>query len=311
MRKIYLIALGSLMALLMACSKENNLANLPDGSVSFAQPAGSDIIEIPVSLAENVTTTIEMKAALAGAASSGDHRVTFAIDTTKIAEYRTKYGAALVLPVTSYLFYKPTVTIPAGAAVSEAALLNIGQQTKLIEYSTYVLPIVIKSVDGKIEGPATTRVIYYVLKTGKPITINKVGWTIQDFSSVFNAFVATNVIDNSLTTYWTSNIALTFPQWVTINFNRDVIFSGVSYGLPAILGYPTSGGYPTSIRIETSMNGTTWVNKGTFTGNIVDNKQTLDLGLTTARYLRFTVLAGVKYANTYDAIFISDISLIP
>ena len=312
MRKIYLIALCSLMSLLMACKKENNIDNLPDGSVSFAQPVGSDIVEMPVSLIEDVTTTIDIKAALTGTTSSSEHHVTFAVDTSKIADYRAKYGAALIPPVTSYFFYKEMATIPAGANISEAAQLNIGQQTQLIEYSTYVLPVVIKSVDGKIEGPATTRVIYYVLKTGKPVTINKVGWAISTYSSHFNNFVPTNLLDNSVTTYWTSNIAQTFPQFVTINFNRDITFSGVSYGLPALLGYPSAGGYPTSIQIETSMNGSTWVDKGIFAGNIVSNKQTLDLGgLTTARYLRFTVLAGVKYANTYSAIFINDISLVP
>jgi hypothetical protein len=311
MRKLYFIALCTLMSLSMACKKDDKITQLPDASVSFELPAGSDVVEMPVALDKDITTTIELKAALLGTTSSSDHLVTFAIDTTKIADYRAKYGAALLPRVTSYLFYKPTATIAAGASVSEPAQLNIGQQTQFIEYSTYVLPVVIKSVDGKVEGPATTRVVYYVFKTGKPLNINKVGWAIQGFSSVFNAFAATNLIDNSATTYWTSNIVQTFPQWVVINFNRDIIFTGLSYGVPALLSYPALGGYPTSIRIETSMNGTTWTDKGLFAGNIVANKQTIDLGLTTARYLRFTVLAGVKYANTYDAIFINDISLLP
>jgi len=312
MRNLHQIVLCSFVIIVMACRKENTPVSLPDGSVSFAQAANSDVIEIPLSIQQDNVEILELKAALAGTPSSGNHHVTFAVDTTKIAEYRTKYGSALLMPSTSYLFYKPTTQIPAGASVSEAAQLNIGQQTKLIEYSTYVLPVVIKSVDGKIEGPATNRVLYYVFKTGKPLKINKTGWTIQEVSSVFNTFVATNVLDaNVLTTYWTSNITLKMPQWITLNFNRDITFTGLSYNVPTALNYPALGGYPTSIQIETSMNGTTWVDKGTFAGNIAGNMQSIDIGLTTARYLRFTVLSCVKYSNTYEAIFISDISLIP
>ncbi|TDQ07494.1 BT_3987 domain-containing protein [Pedobacter metabolipauper] len=316
MRKINIITICSLIVLLMGCSKENDLVSLPDGSVSFAQAAGSDTIEMPVSILLDNTLVLEIKAALSGSASSDKHHVTFAVDTTKILEYRAKYGAALLPPSTSYLFFKPTVVIPAGASVSEAAQLNIGQQTKLTEYSTYVLPVVIKSVDGKIEGAATSRVIYYVFKTGKPLFVNKTGWAIVGQSSVNGTQVAANLLDaNNLTTYWGTTITATMPQWVTINFNREVSFIAVNYYLPTLLKYPTLGGYPKTIQIETSMNGTTWVNKGVFPGNIAaDGSQSIDVGATTARYLRFTVLSSEKYisgASLYEAIFISGISLVP
>ncbi|MBS1566241.1 MAG: discoidin domain-containing protein, partial [Bacteroidetes bacterium] len=88
-------------------------------------------------------------------------------------------------------------------------------------------------------------------------------------------------------------------------------FTALNYYLPTALKYPTLGGYPTSILIETSLDGATWTNKGTYAGNINNNMQTLAVGQTTARYVRFTGLACVKYSATYDAIFISEISLIP
>lgn len=320
MHKLNLIALCSLIVLLMACSKDKALVALPDGSITFDQPAGNDVKQMDLSITEDKTIVFEIKAALAGSPATGNHNITFAVDSTKIAEYRAKYGAATLLPATAYLFYKPTVTLPAGASTSEAAQLNLAQQTNLIEYTTYVLPIVIRSVDGNIEGPATNRVIYYVFKTGKPSKINKNGWKILGFSSVFNAFAATNVIDaNATSTYWASNITAQMPQWVSINFDREIKFTAVSYNLASLLVYPSQGGYPTSIQIETSMDGTNWVSRGIFAGNaVIDSqnktiiRQTLDLGgLITARYLRFTSLAAVKYANTYDAIFISDISLLP
>src|SRR5690606_28707777 len=101
---------------------------------------------------------------------------------------------------------------------SDTAWLNIGQQTKLMEYSSYVLPVVIQSVDGSSEGVAN-KVLYYVFKTGKPLFINKKGWTIDSYSSQ-NGTSSPNFLldDDNLSTFWASNIAGQMPQWVVINF---------------------------------------------------------------------------------------------
>ncbi len=312
MRNNYIAIISSLLLLLTACDKDDAPAPLPDDSVSFQLAAGKDTVEMPLSILKDSTVVLGLQAALSGNASPSDHWVNFAVDTTKIVAYRARYGNATLLPPTSWLFYKAMTRIAAGTSVSDSAFLNIGQQTKLTEYTTYVLPVVIQSVDGNVDGTATSRVVYYVFKTGKPLFINKTGWTIAGFSSANGSSAATNLLDNNdLTTFWASNIAQSMPQWVSINFNRDITFLAVNYYLPTALKYPTLGGYPTSIQIETSMNGTTWTDKGTFTGNISNNMQTLDVGLTTARYLRFTALAAVKYSSAYDAVFISGISLVP
>ena len=311
MYKLNIIAVCLLIVLFSACSKDEDRVFLSEGSVSFEQPPGKDTLQMPVSLLRDTTVIISLKAALSGAASAEDHWVSFAADTTKILEYRSKYGNALLLPASSYLFFKSTARIPAGNSVSESAELNIVQQTKLTEYSTYVLPLVVKTVDGK-EDLASERVLFLVLKTGKPLTINRTGWTIAGQSSVQGTFVAANLIDaNNFATYWASNIQQQMPQWVSISFNRDITFTGVTYYVPTLLRYPTLGGYPTSIRIETSMNGTQWVDKGVFAGDVKDNMQTLDIGLTTARYLRFTSLSAVRYSSLYDAVFIGGVSLVP
>lgn len=302
----------ALMVLLTACSKEKGPAVLPNSSVSFQYAAGKDTLQRSISILSDTTLVIGFSAALSGNASSSEHWINFAVDTTKISAFRAKYGAAVVLPSSSYFFYKSMTNLPVGASVSEPAQLNIVQQTKLTEYTTYVLPVVIQSVDGKVEGPATSRVVYFVFKTGRPLFINKTGWTIAGFSSVNGTFVATNILDdNNTTTYWTSNIQQQMPQWIAINFNREITFSALNYYVPTALKYPTLGGYPTSIQIETSMDGTNWVSKGVYVGSMVNNMQTINTGLTTARYLRFTSLASVKYSSTYAAIFISGISLVP
>lgn len=312
MRKIYIAIVCSLIVLFAACSKDNGPAVLPEGSISFQHPAGKDTIEMPLGILKDSAVVIKLQAALSGNTSGSDHWIIFGVDTTKIADYRTKYGAALLMPGTSYLFFKPTTRLSAGETLSEQAELNIGLQTKLVEYSTYVLPVVIRSVDGNTEGVATSRVLYLVFKTGKPAVINKQGWTITGFSSQNGTSAPANLLDNdNLTTFWASSITQQMPQWVSISFNKEITFVALNYYMPTALRYPTLGGYPTSIQIETSMDGATWQDKGIFAGNIVNNMQTIHLGTTTARYLRFTSLASVKYSSAYDAIFISGIGLVP
>jgi hypothetical protein len=318
MRKLNLVCMFLLIIVLMACKKEGTVTALPDGSISFDVPSTSDVIEMPTEILANVTTTLQMKAALMGNTSTESHNITFSVDTSKISGYIAKYGSALVLPTSTYLFYKPLVKLAAGESKSESALLNIGQQMTLKEYSTYVLPVVIKAVDGKTDGAATGRVIYYVFKTGKPFFVNKSGWTITA-SSQNNATTnaATGLLDaNNTGTYWLSAPTASMPQWVNINFNRDVDITQLIYYFPTALSYPKNGAYPTSMQIETSMDGTIWVNRGLFTGSIVNTEgtfqQTLDMGGTIkARYLRFTVLSCVKYAATFDAVAIAGISLKP
>lgn len=312
MRNTYIFLFFTFVVWLTACSKDKAPAPLPEGSVQFQLDASKDTIEMPLSILKDTTIVLEFKAMLANATTGADHWVSFAVDSTKIADYRSKFGEGSLMPVTSYLFYKPNVRIPAGENESEIAQINFGLQTKLTEYTTYVVPVVIHSVDGKVEGIATERVVYLVFKTGKPLFINKTGWTIADSSSVLSTFNASNVLDNNNTsTYWASNITQSMPQWITINFNRDITFNGVTYYVPTALNYPNLGGYPTSIKIETSMDGTDWTDNGTYAGAIASNMQTLNTGEITARYLRFTSLASVKYASAYEAIFISGISLVP
>jgi len=269
-------------------------------------------VVMPLNVLSDSTVVIGVKAVLSGKTAAADHWVNFAVDTTKLTKFVTQYGSALLLPSSSYLFYKSMTKIAAGTSISDSAQINIITETQLKGYTTYVLPLVIQSVDGKVDGPATDEVLYLVFQTGKPATISKDGWTIADSSSSYSKFYTANLLDNdNAATYWTSSLTQQMPQWVTINFNSSVTFSAVNYYIPTALKYPTYGGYPTSIQIETSLNGTTWVSNGIYAGNISNNMQTLNTGLTTAKYLRFTVLASVKYSSTYSCIFISGISLVP
>lgn len=303
----------------MACKKDKaSREALPDGSVTFDLPASTEVVARDVDIKNVKVLSVEMKAMLQGNTSSDVHYVTFATDTTKIGAYRLKYGnAALLLPTPNYLYYKPTVAIAAGTSLSEAAVLNLNIQPTLKARSTYVLPLVIIAVDGQLQDPATRKVVYYVFNTLEPLYVEHTGFTpTATASSVQASNVANNAVDaNTLGTYWFSSIAQSLPQWVNIDFKRDVTFSGLDFFFPTAVNYTTSGGSPTSVKLETSSDNITWVDKGTYAVDIknTDRKQTLNLpSLTTARYLRFNVLAAAPFVSggvSYSVAFVSGILL--
>lgn len=290
---------------------------LPDGSVAFDLPAASDVVTRPLDIKNTTVVSIEIKAILKGNSSADVHYVTFTPDTSKISDYRAKYGSsALLLPTTTYLFYKPTVAIAAGKNVSETAVLNLGFQTTLKKFSTYVLPLTITSIDGQKQDPKTSKVVYYVFNTGDALYVDHTGFTLSaTASSTGGVNVAGRAIDaNTTGTYWLSATTASLPQFVTADFAREVIFSGLDYFIPTVVT-PTTGGYTTSAKVETSSNGTTWIDKGTYAVDVTNaaRRQTINLPtLTTARYLRFTILTAtpfVQSGTTYSVGFVGGIVL--
>ena len=312
MPKIHIIIASSLILLSTACKKESSKNSLPDGSISIQTTNNADTTIRSLSILKDSIMVIGLSAELSGKASASSHWVNFSVDTTKITAYRLHYGDALLLPTSSYFLYKTMVELPAGSLLSDAVQINIIQESQLTADTTYVLPIVIQSVDGNPDGSATEQTKYLVFKTGHPALLSKTGWSIAAYSSSNGTSTPANVIDkDDQLTYWISSIAQQMPQYFTINFNRLLTFSAVNYYIPPSLKYPANGGYPTSMQIETSTDGTNWTSNGIFAGNLSNNMQTLATGTVTAGYLRFTVLASVPYAATYKAVFISGIELLP
>ena len=316
--KLNLLAICTAVMLLMACKKDDtNLEVLPEGSVAFDFPT-EVVVMNNVNIKAPSLLSVEMKAKLLGDVSSDQHYVTFVADTTKITEYRAKYGSsALLLPTSSYLYYKPIVAIAAGTKVSEPGVLNFGIQTSLRGRSSYVLPLAIASIDGQPQDPKTRKVVYYVFNTGDALYVDHTGFTLTaTASSVQGVNAAANAIDaNLLGTYWFSSIAQSLPQWINIDYKREVTFSGIDYFFPTAQNYTTSGGAPSSVKLETSSDNIVWVDKGTYAVDIknTDRKQSLNLpSLTTARYLRVTVLAAAPFVSggiSYSAAFVSGILL--
>jgi hypothetical protein len=317
--KLKILVLCTAVLLLMACKKEEDKREeLPEGRVTFDLPATQEVVEYTVNVKEVALVSLEMKAVLSGAPSADTHYVTFAPDTAKIANYRLKYGAtALLLPTQTYLYYKQKVIIPAGSNISESAVLNLSYQTTLRARSTYVLPLAITSVDGIPQDPVSRRVVYYVFKTGEPLYLDHTGFTVTAIgSSTLGGNVASRTVDAATgTTFWASSNTVPLPQYVTIDYARNVTFSGIDYFFPTAIT-KTMGGYTTSAKVETSTDNITWTDRGTFAINI-DNtlkKQTITLpSLTTARYLRFSILEATPYNASatvvYNVGFVSGILL--
>ncbi|RDC55915.1 DUF1735 domain-containing protein [Pedobacter chinensis] len=316
--KLNILALCTVILQLTACKKDtSDRETLAEGRVTFDLPAATDVVAMSLDIKNVTLLSIEMKAAMQGSVSSDVHYVTFATDTAKIADYRAKYGnSALLLPTPTYLYYKPTVAISAGNNTSEPAVLNLSYQTVLKARSTYVLPLVIASVDGQIQDPKTRRVVYYVFNTGDALYVDHTGYTLTaTASSTSGANVASRAVDAATgTTYWASATTAALPQWVNIDFGRDVTFSGLDYFFPTAVT-PTIGGYTTTAKVETSSNGTTWIDNGTYAVDVNNTlkKQIINLpSLTTARYLRFTILTATPYVSgtlTYSIGFVGGILL--
>lgn len=316
--KLNILAMCTIVLLHLSCQKdEATRETLAEGRVAFDLPATADVVSRPLDIKNVTVVSVEMKAILQGSSSTDVHYVTFAPDTTKIADYRAKYGSsALLLPTPSYLFYKPTVAIAAGTNVSESAVLNLGFQTTLKKFSTYVLPITIESVDGQVQDPKTRKVIYYVFNTGDALYVDHTGFTpTATASSTGGVNAPGRAVDaNTTGTYWLSATTAVLPQFVTADFIREVTFSGLDYFIPTAVT-PTTGGYTTSAKVETSSNGTTWADKGTYAVDVTNaaRKQTIHLpALTTARYLRFTILTATPFVQSgisYSVGFVGGIVL--
>lgn len=309
MNRIHILLYTISACMLFACGKENVTPSLPAGTVSIQGLTVKDTLVKEVAITRDTAIIIGLKAVLDGQSSTIDHIVTFRPDTTRMTAYRTRYGNATLLPYGSYVFFRSQCRIPAGASVSDSIQVNLTGQTKLKAETVYVLPVIIQHVDGTANAVAPGQVLYIVTKTGKSPSI-KTGWSIVSASSVNSASNAAEfVLDEDLNTAWASAFA-PMPQHLVIDFGKQLTFNGVSYfSVPA--SSFSYGGYPTKVKIEVSTNGTAWIDKGTYNGATTAVTWKQSIGLTTARYLRFTVLEAAPYILGLEVVQIGDISIIP
>src|SRR5690606_16483164 len=117
-------------------------------------------------------------------------------------------------------------------------------------------------------------------------------------SSTFGTNTAIKAVDATTgTTFWASSNTVPLPQWVNIDFTRNVTFSGLDYFFPTTLT-TANGGLTTSAKVETSLDNLTWVYNGTYVINVNNTARMHTIycaSLITARYLRFTILTANPY----------------
>lgn len=289
MYKKYGFLVGCITMLLFAACSDDTESFLADASVSIQNYTTTDVVVNELPVVEDEIITVNLKAQLNNQVAKKDHHVRFAVDDTKIYLYRNKYGDALLLPYTSYYFYKSSCHILKGEALSDDIELYIVQETLLRAYSTYVLPLVIETVDGDTDGVVPNEVMYLVLETGKASNISKAEWQVTSVSHENGSSYGSNAIDDDTETYWDTSLFDSPPYSIVIDFGYEIAFSGVTC-MPSRDSYA----YPTQTQIEFSLDGSTWEDKGTFDLEYAE-EQFMDTGISTSRYMRFTVLDVADY----------------
>jgi hypothetical protein len=306
-----IVLLCTLAIATVSCKKSQEATLLAPGAASIKEALNTDTLSASKTMiaTKDSIVTVKLEAVLKAAAPSGTHTVVLGVDTSQMAAYRAKYGNMPVLPAANYLIPFASCNIAAGATASSSAEINIGSESTLQPFTTYVLPVVIKTVDDQApERTSQGQVIYLLIKTtsiyGSPIS--KASWSITSYSSELSAANGpAKVLDNT-SSYWLTSLTGSMPQYVTIDMGQSYNIKTVTYQDWVYYAY---GANPTQIMIELSTDGNTWANMGTFTDTapsfLVKN---LPMNpVTPARYIRFTVLQATKYVNTYTAVAIAEI----
>lgn len=298
-----------LSAAVASCKKNKNEVAIPAGQVYIAQAAASDTLPQKVSSAQDSVFIIKLQAAV-HSTISGNHTVVFAVDTSQMVAYRAKYGNAQTLPLVNYNFPFFVSTINGGETTGTSTQLNIVQETRLQPATTYVLPVIIKTVDGQAPGqPGTGQVTYILIKTAPidyGVPIDKTGWSVVSFSSQYTGYDAANVVGTGTTNFWWA-FGVAMPQYVTIDMAQQHRLKAVTFYNS---DYYAFGNNPTQIQIELSLDGNTWTNMGSnFQGGTPGTTihKLLMKPITQARYIRFTVLQSTLYFAYYSGVTVADI----
>lgn len=293
-----------IIATIFSCKKTDTVITKPisTSDVYIHESASVDTLSQAVSVERDSIVTIKIQAALRSSETiaSNNHVVVFAVDTTQMAAYNNRYGVATLLPLSNYFLAFNTSIISNNS--TSYAELNIANESQLTPLSTYILPLIIKSIDGQeVSNPDNNQVLYIIIKTlpidyGNPI--DKTGWSILSYSSALSSTVypANNLLDNDINTFWGSALNAPMPQYVVIDMAKQYNLRAITFTSCTTAG---SGGDPEEVLVELSLDGTQWINAGTYVGTTINVASLLHrfkiLPTTAARYIRFTVLKASYY----------------
>lgn len=299
-----------MLLLFFAACSEDEITELPASSIGISgYSSQNDTLVTEMEVLTDSIITIKLNATLHENEATDNHYVRFAVDTSKIASYRNKYGEAFVLPSTSYFFVKPECQITKGSTLSDEIELNIVQQTLLRPYSTFVLPLVIETVDGNPKSVNPGEVMYLVFKAGRALFISKAEWEIVDATDIETGpGVPNNAIDNDEGTFWQagSTVGAVPPYFIEIDFANEIVFTAISItNFHPVFGSILEG------QIEVSLDGDIWSDLGTYQYT-EQGDRLIETGITSARYIRLNISkVEPVFGGLFNPLYISEITLIP
>lgn len=296
---IFLVTLAS-------CSEKDNfgmVSALSEKSVSIYTPNQTDTLGFSVSVAKDSIKILHFSAVVSEKISSGKHNVKFRVDSTKMTLFNSKYGKASLLPAANYFIFNNVAKLSSDSLKSTDARINVITTSYLAPLTTYVLPVVIESIDGNTEAVnPSANTLFLIVHTGKSPFIDKTPWKITEFSSEYAAdYSPAAAIDKDMSTYWFSDDIEGMPQYFTVDMGSIYQLTSIIYSNYNI----NYGGYPTQMNIQTSVDGITWNDQGNFTGDAVAS-QSLDFEATPSRYFKFTVLEIVPFFD-FNSVALTDI----
>ena len=223
-------------------------------------------------------------------------QITVAIDAdlTLVDTYNKEHGTSyLPLPESSFSFDKLNAVIENGSHSSDVVQLIVNPA--LVNFACeYILPVSIKSVDGKIPVNEELKAVYLIIRGNVEILPGRHNWEKKEASSLWSEdYDVENVFDGLPGSYWSSADGAGMPQWFTIDMNGYKLMEGIIW---------TNGNdylmtdLPKHVKVETSMDGDHWTEALEI--EEVPNVRTMQVmefpQKVVARYLKVTVLSNWK-----------------
>lgn len=228
-------------------------------------------------------------------------------------EYNASNGTSYpVLPPDVYRLEQTSTVIPKGKLYSSPVKLKVNT-INMPGIAPHLLPVGITEVSNGIKQNEDLRVVYLLIG-GKFLTnpyplFDRNNWTITA-SSVNGSNAASRLLDDDVTSYWSSSLSAQRPHEVVVDLGETELIHGCIISARRTTNNPDlarDSGNPVEIEIQTSKDNQTWDYSETFSlsyksessdGALDKPEETVYLGYgQTARYVKVRIHAsiGVNY----------------
>lgn len=299
--KYYALILSMLMVSLLISCKDDDSVSKDEVIFEVYIPNSTDPVQHTFEDASTLKFVVKV---LGSEIPDEDITVSFEVDESLLASFNaTNETSYTLFPEANYTVDQ-TITISAGAAISDSISLVInGDQ---LEGSSYLLPITITEVTGAKMAESQTA-IYFVLTKKQAVEMEdgkyvRTNWSIADFSTEEPAEgngngLAVTVLDGDWNTFWHTQWDggfAPFPHEITIDMGQELTLHGIKY-----VNRPTDSrwehGQPKELTVLTSTDGVNFTDAESFTELPLNwPEEEIDLPFTTevnAQYFRISITA--------------------